>query len=138
VEAQEMKDTLSGFITHRELVATQKELHDDLSKEIETVNIKVDGMKDIMFPLAEGFKNLGESIKQTNLILVDFVKEQRLTNGLTGERINNQQVEIVGLQHKTDGIAEKKKSSAVIIVAVITGVPTVIVGLFNLAPLVFN
>jgi len=132
-----MKD-LSAFITHRELVATQKDLHEDLSKEIDIVNGKVDNLRDIVLPLVEGIKQIAENTKQTAISMDEFVKEQRLTNGLTGDRINNQQIEIVGLQHKTDGITEKKKSSAVIIVAVITGVPTIIVGLFQLAPLVFK
>jgi hypothetical protein len=132
-----MKD-LSAFITHRELVATQKELHDDLSKEIGSVDSKVDNLRDIVLPLVEGIKQIAENTKQTATSMDEFVKEQRLTNGLTGDRINNQQIEIVGLQHKTAGIEDKKKSSALIIVAVITGVPTIIGLLFKyISPLVF-
>lgn len=140
-----MKD-LSAFITYKDLVAEIKtvkvEFHQDLKdvdgkvgdvkKELGGVNMKVDNLKDIVIPMVENFKHLVENTKRTNVILEEYVKEQRLTNGLTGEKMHKQDLEIEGLKHISNGVAEKKKSSAVIIVAVITIVPALMGALYTI------
>jgi hypothetical protein len=152
VDAKEMIEEVSGFITVRELNRVKDSLEEDFRDEIKTVrdevkrmNTKFDGMKDLFLPLAKGFEMFTETQKETNVLLIENQKEQRLTNGLMGEQINKQGeqmkqygLEILGLHHVTKEIKDKKKNSFTLIGIVVTAVGGIIIALVNVAPLIFN
>jgi hypothetical protein len=138
VELEEMRDNISAFITHEYLTKAHDNLREEFSKDIGAVNVKVDGMKDILLPTVKILENVGKNLEQLNKTLIENTKEQRLTNGLVGEQLHSHDVKIVGLEYKTAGIEEKKKSNALFIGTVITGVTTIIVSLIQLAPAIFK
>jgi hypothetical protein len=147
VDAKEMIEEVSGFITVRELNKVKDSLEEDFKFEMKTVrdevkhmNTKFDGMKDLFLPLAKGFEMFTETQKETNVLLIENQKEQRLTNGLMGEQINKQGeqmkqygLEILGLHHVTKEIKDKKKSSLVLIGILVTTAGGIIVALVNAA-----
>lgn len=139
-----MRDNTSGFITvetltkingelekkmHRAIDGMEKKV-DDINQEFKSMDIKVDNLKDIVVPLAVNFEYLVRSSEKTNVILEQQVKEQRLTNGLMGEKIQNQDVEMVRINNKLDAQASKKASRTMIVVALITIIPAIVV-LYN-------
>lgn len=145
---EQMRDNTSGFITvetltringdlenkiHRVINGVDKKV-DDLNRELKSVDIKVDSLKDVVIPIAihlEHFvKNSEENQKKTNKILGEQVKEQRLTNGLMGDKIQSQDMEMIRMNNKIEDQAAKKNSRGLIIVALITAIPAIIV-IFN-------
>lgn len=144
MDTEKLKDQ-SAFITHRELVRTQDELRKELSTKIEgtsrrldDVDDKVDHLRDLVLPLLETSKQTAENTRKMAESMDKFTESQRATNGRIYERLNVHDVSLEGLKHTAGASAEKKKSNATIIVAVIGAVTTLITGLFALAPYVFN
>lgn len=154
-----MKENVSGYITHNDLMrmgdGIRDEFHEDLKvvrsevvdvrNELRNINSKFDGMKEVFLPLAKGFEMFTETQKETNVLLIENQKEQRLTNGLIGEqlskqdeRMNKHDIEILGLHHETKDIKEKKNKSMVFIGVVITTVGGIIIAIVQIAPLLFN
>lgn len=152
MDAKEMTETVSGFITVRELNKVKDSLEEKFREEIKTVrdevkhmDTKFDGMKDLFLPLAKGFEMFTETQKETNVLLIENQKEQRLTNGLMGEQINKQAeqmnqygLKLVELDHTTKEIKDKKKSNLAVIGIIVTAASGFGIALVNVAPLIFK
>lgn len=144
MDTETLKDQ-SAFITHRELVRTQDELRKELSSKIEgtsrrldDVDDKVDHLRDLVLPLLETSKQTAENTRKMAESMDKFTESQRATNGRIYEKLNVHDVSLEGLKHTAGANAEKKRSNATIIVAVISTVGAIILGIFQLAPLLFN
>jgi len=134
---QKSIEGLSGFITvdtltringdlenkiHRVIDGVEKKVQ-DINQELKSMDVKVDGLKDIVIPMVVNFEHLVKNTEKTNVILEEWVKEQRLTNGLTGEKFQNQDKEFIRINGKLENNDEKKKLNIGVIVAVITVAP---------------
>lgn len=141
-----MRDGLSGFITvealtringdlenkiHRVINGVDKKV-DDVNQELKSVDMKVDNLKDIVVPMVINFEHLVKNTEKTNVILEEWVKEQRLTNGLTGEKLQSQDKEIVKINGKLETHGEKKKVNGLMIVAVITIAPALMTAIYTI------
>lgn len=154
MEPEELKQQ-SAFITFKDLSITQDSLRKELTesqngmkkelsttingvkKELGKVDNKVDNLKDLVLPLLEAMKQTAINTEKMSLSMDKFIESQRTTNGNFHEKINGQAIVIEGLKYIAGGIVEKKKYNAAIIVAVITTVGGIILGIIQLAPLIF-
>ncbi len=137
METETLRDQ-SAFITHRELVRTQDALRSEMSGKIDSVDDKVDNLRDMVLPLLETSKQTAENTRKMAESMDKFTEGQRATNGRIYEKLNGHDVSLEGLRLTAGASAEKKKSNATIIVAVISTVGALILGIFQLAPLFFN
>lgn len=137
METETLRDQ-SAFITHRELVRTQDALRSEMSGKIDSVDDKVDNLRDMVLPLLETSKQTAENTRKMADSMDKFTEGQRATNGRIYEKLNGHDVSLEGLRLTAGASAEKKKSNATIIVAVISTVGALILGIFQLAPLFFN
>lgn len=137
METETLRDQ-SAFITHRELVRTQDALRSEMSSKIDGVDDKVDNLRDMVLPLLETSKQTAENTRKMADSMDKFTEGQRATNGRIYEKLNGHDVSLEGLRLTAGASAEKKKSNATIIVAVISTVGALILGIFQLAPLFFN
>lgn len=144
METETIKDQ-SAFITHRELTRTQDALRKELSDKIDgnnrrldDVDDKVDNLRDMVLPLLETSKQTAENTRKMAESMDRFTEGQRATNGRIYEKLNGHDVSLEGLKLTAGANAEKKRSNATIIVAVISTVGALILGIFQLAPLFFN
>lgn len=137
METETLRDQ-SAFITHRELVRTQDALRSEMSSKIDGVDDKVDNLRDMVLPLLETSKQTAENTRKMADSMDKFTEGQRATNGRIYEKLNVHDVSLEGLRLTAGASAEKKKSNATIIVAVISTVGALILGIFQLAPLFFN
>lgn len=137
METESLRDQ-SAFITHRELVRTQDALRNEMSGKIDSVDDKVDNLRDMVLPLLETSKQTAENTRKMAESMDKFTEGQRATNGRIYEKLNVHDVSLEGLRLTAGASAEKKRSNAGIIIAVITTVGGIITGLFALAPIIFN
>lgn len=137
METETLRDQ-SAFITHRELVRTQDALRSEMSSKIDGVDDKVDNLRDMVLPLLETSKQTAENTRKMAESMDRFTEGQRATNGRIYEKLNGHDVSLEGLKLTAGANAEKKRSNATIIVAVISTVGALILGIFQLAPLFFN
>lgn len=136
MDTENLKDS-SAFITHRELTRTQKELRDELSAKIEgtsrridTVDDKVDNLRDLVLPLLEFSKQTAENTRKMSDGFEKFADR-------TNDRLSGHDVTLEGLKHTATGATEEKKIRGSIVIAIITGVTTLIGTLIALAPVIF-
>ena len=136
MDTENLKDQ-SAFITHRELTRTQKELRDELaskiegtSRRIDTVDDKVDNLRDLVLPLLESSKQTAENTRKMSEGFEKFADR-------TNDRLSGHDVSLEGLKHTATGATEQKKIRGTIVVAIIGGVTTLIATLFALAPHLF-
>lgn len=137
METETLRDQ-SAFITHRELVRTQDALRSEMSSKIDSVDDKVDNLRDMVLPLLETSKQTAENTRKMAESMDRFTESQRATNGRIYEKLNGHDVSLEGLKLTAGANAEKKRGNATIIVAVISTVGALILGIFQLAPLLFN
>jgi len=144
MEPEQLKDQ-SAFITIRELARTQKELRDEVTakvdgtnRRIDTVDDKVDNLRDLVLPLLETSKQTQENTRRMADSLDRFTEGQRATNGVVYDRLSVHDVEIAKMGVSSGAQAEVKKANATVIVAIIGGVTTLIASLFALAPYLFG
>lgn len=144
MEAEKLKGQ-SAFITYDTLMRTQTDLREEMSGKIDRVNDKVedvddkvDNLRDMVLPLLETSKQTAENTRKMADSMDKFTEGQRATNGRIYEKLNGHDVSLEGLRLTAGASAEKKKSNATIIVAVISTVGALILGIFQLAPLFFN
>lgn len=137
METETLRDQ-SAFITHRELVRTQDALRSEMSGKIDSVDDKVDNLRDMVLPLLETSKQTAENTRKMAESMDRFTEGQRATNGKLYEKLNGHDVSIEGLKLTAGANVEKKKSNALLIGTIITAVAGVITGLFTLAPYIFN
>lgn len=135
----------SAFITYDTLMRTQTDLREEMSGKIDRVNDKVedvddkvDNLRDMVLPLLETSKQTAENTRKMAESMDRFTEGQRATNGRIYEKLNGHDVSLEGLKLTAGANAEKKRSNATIIVAVISTVGALILGIFQLAPLFFN
>lgn len=128
----------AGYVTRLELIESQQELKNDMNGKIEEVDDKVDHLNKLVLPLLESSKQTAKNTERMAQSLDEFTSEQRTTNGKMYSKMNDHDKSITELNIKTNVQSDVKNANAKIIVAVITAVGALIVGIFNLAPLLFN
>lgn len=128
----------TGYVTRLELVQTQQDLKKEVNGKIETVDGKVDNLRDMVLPLVESNNQVAKNTERMANSLDAFTTEQRKTNGSIYNKINSHEKSITSLEIKTSTQSEVRKANATVIVAVIGVVAVLITGIFNIAPLVFN
>lgn len=126
------------YVTRLELIKTQQDLKNDVTVKIDEVDKKVDTLNDIVLPLVESSKQTAVNTNRMASSLDKFTEEQRKTNGKFYDRLHDHELSLNDLGQKTKHQIETKKANATIIVAIITALGGLIVGIFNLAPLLFN
>ena len=131
-------DKQTGYVTRLELVETQLQLKDDVTKRIDDVDEKVDNLRDIVLPLVESSKQTAVNTGKMAVSMDRFTEAQRNTNGRIYEKMNGHDVSLERLNVVTGAQSESKKANATVLVAVIGGVGAIITGLFALAPVLFN
>ena len=126
------------YVTHLDLMISQKELKEDVNSKIDEVDGKVDYLNNIVLPLVESSKQTAKNTEKMAISMDKFTEEQRKTNSNIYQRINEQDVSLAELGKVTSSHADKRKSNVTIIVAVIGAMATIITGIFGLAPYIFN
>ena len=133
-----MPEHQTEYITRLELVESQYALKSEVTAAINAIDDKVDNLRDMVLPLLESSKQTAENTRKIAETMDRFTESQRATNGKIHGRINDHDVAIEGLRHVAGDSAEKKKASASVIVAIISGVTAVIAGLFAVLPHFIN
>ena len=126
------------YVTHLDLMISQKELKEDVNSKIDEVDGKVDYLNNIVLPLVESSKQTAKNTEKIAISMDKFTEEQRKTNSNIYKRINEQDVSLAELGKVTSSHADKRKSNVTIIVAVIGAMATIITGIFGLAPYIFG
>lgn len=126
------------YVTHLDLMRSQKELKEDVNSKIDEVDGKVDYLNNIVLPLVESSKQTAKNTEKMAISMDKFTEEQRKTNNNIYNRINEQDVSLAELGHVTSSHADKRKSNVTIVVAVIGAMATIITGIFGLAPYIFG
>ena len=126
------------YVTHLDLMRSQKELKEDVNSKIDKVDGKVDYLNNIVLPLVESSKQTAKNTEKMAISMDKFTEEQRKTNSNIYKRINEQDVSLAELGKVTSSHADKRKSNVTIIVAVIGAMATIITGIFGLAPYIFG
>ena len=126
------------YVTHLDLMRSQKELKEDVHSKIDKVDGKVDYLNKIVLPLVESSKQTAKNTEKMAISMDKFTEEQRKTNSNIYKRINEQDVSLAELGKVTSSHADKRKSNVTIIVAVIGAMATIITGIFGLAPYIFG
>lgn len=126
------------YVTHLDLMRSQKELKEDVNSKIDEVDGKVDYLNNIVLPLVESSKQTAKNTEKMAISMDKFTEEQRKTNSNIYKRINEQDVSLAELGKVTSSHADKRKSNVTIIVAVIGAMATIITGIFGLAPYIFG
>ena len=126
------------YVTHLDLMISQKELKEDVNSKIDEVDGKVDYLNNIVLPLVESSKQTAKNTEKMAISMDKFTEEQRKTNSNIYKRINEQDVSLAELGKVTSSHADKRKSNVTIIVAVIGAMATIITGIFGLAPYIFG
>ena len=126
------------YVTHLDLMRSQKELKEDVNSKIDEVDGKVDYLNNIVLPLVESSKQTAKNTEKMAISMDKFTEEQRKTNSNIYKRINEQDVSLAELRKVTSSHADKRKSNVTIIVAVIGAMATIITGIFGLAPYIFG
>ena len=127
-----------NYATRVELLETQQKLRADLHKRINEVDDKIDQINTVVLPLAEFSRLTAENTDRMAKSLDRFTEEQRKTNGKMYDRLNEHDAKLIDLGVKTKTQSEIKKANATIVVAVVTALGGLIVGIFNLAPYFFK
>lgn len=127
-----------NYATKVELLETQQKLRADLHKRINEVDDKIDQINTVVLPLAEFSRLTAENTDRMAKSLDRFTEEQRKTNGKMYDRLNEHDAKLIDLGVKTKTQSEIKKANATIVVAVVTALGGLIVGIFNLAPYFFK
>lgn len=133
-----MEDKKMNYATKVELLETQQKLRADLHKRINEVDDKIDQINTVVLPLAEFSRLTAENTDRMAKSLDRFTEEQRKTNGKMYDRLNEHDAKLIDLGVKTKTQSEIKKANATIVVAVVTALGGLIVGIFNLAPYFFK
>ena len=133
-----MEDKKMNYATRVELLETQQKLRADLHKRINEVDDKIDQINTVVLPLAEFSRLTAENTDRMAKSLDRFTEEQRKTNGKMYDRLNEHDAKLIDLGVKTKTQSEIKKANATIVVAVVTALGGLIVGIFNLAPYFFK
>ena len=126
------------YVTHLDLMRSQKELKEYVNSKIDEVDGKVDYLNNIVLPLVESSKQTAKNTEKMAISMDKFTEEQRKTNSNIYKRINEQDVSLAELGKVTSSHADKRKSNVTIIVAVIGAMATIITGIFGLAPYIFG
>src|SRR5699024_11358020 len=116
------------YVTHLDLMRSQKELKEDVNSKIDEVDGKVDYLNNIVLPLVESSKQTAKNTEKIAISMDKFTEEQRKTNSNIYERINEQDVSLAELGKVTSSHADKRKSNVTIVVAVIGAIATIITG----------
>lgn len=134
-----------NFVTYKEMVESQDSVKQELlekieksDKQVERLDEKVDNLNDLVLPLTVAMNQTAENTKEMSESLKEFTKKQSETNGIFHDKINGQALAIEGIKNVTNGLTEKKKYNATVIVAIIGLVGVFVTGLFQLAPIIFN
>lgn len=134
-----------SYVTRLELERTQSKLKSELKQEINAVDDKVDGVKELVLPLVETSKQTAENTKKIAETMKVFTDEQRQTNGKFYDKFHAHDLQFsvidgtfnaVGLQ--IDAAREDKTNNTKLILGVISALSVIITSIFALAPYVFN
>lgn len=130
--------TQTRLVTRLELVESQHELKKEMNGKIESVDGKVDNLRDMVLPLIESNKHIERNTERTADIMEKFTDEQRKTNDTINKKLNSHEVSLTKLGVTSKSRSETWKANAQIIVAVIGILGLIITGIFNIAPLFFQ
>lgn len=109
-----------------------------LDYQVGVMNGKLSQLNDVVLPLTLAMNQTAENTKEISTSLKAFTKTQSVTNGIFTDKMHNHDLAIAGIKSITDGITDKKKYNAGVVVAVIGLVGLFVSGLFGLAPYIFT
>lgn len=166
METTNLEDS-KGFISFKEytesqdkikteLLRTQENIKNELSKRLEKSEAKqdkledkvddianeVEQVKDIVVPLSIAMNATADNTKEMSQTLKTFAEGQTITNNMFVEKFHSNDLKMVGLENITSGLASKKNYNLGVTAAMITFGGLFVTGLFQAAPvlipLLFN
>lgn len=133
------------YVTYKEMLAVQGKLKDEMCKDIEKVDGrvdildgKVDQLTELVIPMNIAMKQTADNTKEISESLKEFTRNQNMTNNAFSTKIGEHAVALQDVKSIANGLAEKKKYNATIVVAIIGLISVFVAGLFQLAPVLFS
>lgn len=98
---------------------------------------KLTQLNEVVLPLTLAMNQIADNTNEMNKSLKESNKNQSKTNSMFTDKIHSQDLAIESMRSITNGITDKKKYNAGVVVAVISLVGIFVGGLFQLAPYLF-
>lgn len=131
--------------TYREMTEYVGKIKKEVLGEVRKIDHKVEvldnnftQLNNIVLPLTIAMNQTADNTKEMSTSLKEFTKNQMVANGIFTEKMHNQDLAISDMRNITNGITDKKKYNASVVVAIVGLVGLFVSGLFGLAPLLFN
>lgn len=112
--------------------------HDKLDTKINSIDDKVDQVKEVVLLLTPAMNSTAENTKQLVVQFEKFTVSQVTDKGLFIDKFHTQDLKIAGLENVTNAFADKKTYNIGVTVAAIGFAGVFVTALFQFAPLLFN
>ncbi|AKI40136.1 hypothetical protein Y838_01350 [Listeria monocytogenes] len=128
----------TGFVTRLELLEYESKLKIDVSKDIEKIENKVDGLgddlndlKDIVIPLSLSLDQIAKNTERTATTLDRFASDTTI-------HLHEHDIELTSIKAKSEKADKVKNSDAMVTVAIIGLIGAVITTIITLAPIMWK
>ncbi|HGI6600300.1 TPA: hypothetical protein ACJUI8_002380 [Listeria monocytogenes] len=128
----------TGFVTRLELLEYESKLKIDVSKDIEKIENKVDGLgddlndlKDIVIPLSLLLDQIAKNTERTATTLDRFASDTTI-------HLHEHDIELTSIKAKSEKADKVKNSDAMVTVAIIGLIGAVITTIITLAPIMWK
>ncbi|EAF8799694.1 hypothetical protein A0232_04105 [Listeria monocytogenes] len=128
----------TGFVTRLELLEYESKLKIDVSKDIEKIENKVDGLgddlndlKDIVIPLSLSLDQIAKNTERTVTTLDRFASDTTI-------HLHEHDIELTSIKAKSEKADKVKNSDAMVTVAIIGLIGAVITTIITLAPIMWK
>lgn len=128
----------TGFVTILELLEYESKLKIDVSKDIEKIENKVDGLgddlndlKDIVIPLSLSLDQIAKNTERTATTLDRFASDTTI-------HLHEHDIELTSIKAKSEKADKVKNSDAMVTVAIIGLIGAVITTIITLAPIMWK
>ncbi|EAF3114168.1 hypothetical protein CSI37_09460 [Listeria monocytogenes] len=128
----------TGFVTRLELLEYESKLKIDVSKDIEKIENKVDGLgddlndlKDIVIPLSLSLDQIAKNTERTAITLDRFASDTTI-------HLHEHDIELTSIKAKSEKADKVKNSDAMVTVAIIGLIGAVITTIITLAPIMWK
>ncbi|EAC3455769.1 hypothetical protein LP21_03300 [Listeria monocytogenes] len=128
----------TGYVTRLELLEYESKLKIDVSKDIEKIENKVDGLgddlndlKDIVIPLSLSLDQIAKNTERTATTLDRFASDTTI-------HLHEHDIELTSIKAKSEKADKVKNSDAMVTVAIIGLIGAVITTIITLAPIMWK
>ncbi|EAD0059576.1 hypothetical protein Y845_14590 [Listeria monocytogenes] len=127
-----------GYVTKLELLEHESKLKTEVSKDIEKIENKVDGLgddlndlKDIVVPLSLSLDQIAKNTERTATTLDRFASDTTI-------RLHDHDIELTEIKAKSENEEKAKTSDVGVTVAIIGLIGAVITTIITLAPMLWK